>query len=195
MLTYRSCVQRHLRAAADLSHYSNSTIRSRSIINNSRTNLKRYTTSHTKPRELHELDDIKPLTNSDKIGSFSALPPQDPREAFLESRGVRRDLTQKGRDENDLLTDNEINRELAFFKDPLKLADEIRRRLKSRVHGKDDQQNVNRVKQIVRAASRDMECVVSWNHIINHELAVQRVNSALKTFNEVSLSQIFKRLC
>ena len=100
-----------------------------------------------------------------------AKPPQKPRQA-----------------EDEGLTEGEIKRELEYLKDPLKIADEVRRRLRN-LNGNipDEAKNqLNRIKQLVRAASKELECVVSWNHIINHEFLQRRPNAALKAFNEVS---------
>lgn len=68
-------------------------------------------------------------------------------------------------------------RELRHLQDPLELADFVRQELGK---GKSTE-----MLQLVRMASHSMQCVVSWNHIIDHYLAKERVNDALKVYNDV----------
>lgn len=69
-------------------------------------------------------------------------------------------------------------KELRHLQDPLELAKFVRQEL-----AKD--KPTQEVLQLVRMASQSMECVVSWNHIIDHYLAKSRVSDALKVYNEV----------
>ena len=41
---------------------------------------------------------------------------------------------------------------------------------------------------LARKASVDRQCVVSWNHLINHLMENQRLHAAIKLFNEVCRS-------
>ena len=70
-------------------------------------------------------------------------------------------------------------KELRHLQDPLELATFVRKEL-----GKG---KVTEMLQLVRMASHSMQCIVSWNHIIDHYLAKERVNDALKVYNEVGL--------
>lgn len=72
---------------------------------------------------------------------------------------------------------NNRKRELRHLQDPLELADFVRQEL-----GKEKS---TEMLQLVRMASHSMQCVVSWNHIIDHYLAKERVNDALKVYNDV----------
>lgn len=72
---------------------------------------------------------------------------------------------------------NRRKRELRHLQDPLELATFVRKEL-----GKD---KVAEMLQLVRMASHSMECVVSWNHIIDHYLSKEKVNDALKVYNDV----------
>jgi pentatricopeptide repeat protein len=72
---------------------------------------------------------------------------------------------------------NNRKRELRHLQDPLELATFVRQELQK---GK-----AKEMLQLVRMASHSMQCVVSWNHIIDHHLAKERVNDALKVYNEV----------
>lgn len=91
----------------------------------------------------------------------------------------RRDPSMSERDWNNR------KRELRHLRDPLELATFVRKEL-----GKDRSMEML---QLVRMASHSMQCVVSWNHIIDHYLAKERVNDALKVYNDVRLSTIENR--
>ena len=47
------------------------------------------------------------------------------------------------------------------------------------------QDNRAKALDMVRMASRDMACTVSWNHIIDYDMSKGRVNDAIKIYNEV----------
>lgn len=76
-----------------------------------------------------------------------------------------------------LALEKKVRRELQFLPDPLKLADHVRGVLKKG--------DVEKALALARIASKDMECVVSWNHIIGHLLSEKQVSAALKLYNEV----------
>lgn len=44
--------------------------------------------------------------------------------------------------------------------------------------------------ELVRLASKDLECTVSWNHLIDYEMSKARVTEAVKLYNEVSLCPV-----
>ncbi|KAH0127204.1 hypothetical protein KCU67_g17352, partial [Aureobasidium melanogenum] len=67
--------------------------------------------------------------------------------------------------------------ELQYLPDPLKLADHVRGVLKKG--------DVEKALGLTRIASKDMECIVSWNHIIGHLLSEKQVTAALKIYNEM----------
>ena len=68
--------------------------------------------------------------------------------------------------------------ELRWLKDPVALADHTVKLLR-------ENESLKALK-IVRLASRDVECTVSWNHLIDYEMSQARVNQAIKLYNEVS---------
>lgn len=70
-------------------------------------------------------------------------------------------------------------KELRHLQDPLELATFVAKELRK--------DKATEMLQLVRMASHSMQCVVSWNHIIDHYLAKERVNDALKVYNEVCL--------
>ncbi|KAJ4350747.1 hypothetical protein N0V95_004479 [Ascochyta clinopodiicola] len=78
------------------------------------------------------------------------------------------------------MTDTDWNRrkrELRYLQDPLELADFVRAQLKK--------DKVEEMKQLVQMASHSMSCIVSWNHIIDHYLAKEKVTDALKVYNDM----------
>ncbi|KAI4727672.1 hypothetical protein E4T49_04490 [Aureobasidium sp. EXF-10728] len=76
-----------------------------------------------------------------------------------------------------LALEKKIKKELQYLPDPLKLADHVR--------GVLQKGDVEKALGLTRIASRDMECIVSWNHIIGHLLSEKQVNAALKIYNEM----------
>lgn len=68
--------------------------------------------------------------------------------------------------------------QLKLLKDPLRLADHVRKCLK------DDE--FESTLQLVRAASKDVQCIVSWNHLIDWQLSKGKMAAAFKTYNEVN---------
>lgn len=76
---------------------------------------------------------------------------------------------------------NRRKRELRHLQDPLDLAAFVKQEL---AKGK-----VEEMLQLVRMASNSMQCIVSWNHIIDHYLAKERVKDALKVYNDVSVGE------
>lgn len=73
-----------------------------------------------------------------------------------------------------------LEQELRWLRDPLKLGDNTVKLLRQ-----DDPQ---KALAIVRLASKDMECTVSWNHIIDYYMSKGKVADAVKLYNEVRLS-------
>ncbi|KAH0262569.1 IMP-specific 5'-nucleotidase-like protein 1, partial [Aureobasidium melanogenum] len=76
-----------------------------------------------------------------------------------------------------LALEKKIRRELQYLPDPLKLADHVRGVLKKG--------DVEKALGLTRIASKDMECIVSWNHIIGHLLSEKQATAALKIYNEM----------
>ncbi len=68
--------------------------------------------------------------------------------------------------------------EVRWLKDPVKLANHTVKLL----HGDDFEKAL----EIVRLASKNVECTVSWNHLIDYEMSKARVTNAVKLYNEAS---------
>lgn len=72
---------------------------------------------------------------------------------------------------------NRRRRELKHLTDPLELATFVQNELM-----KDKEEEML---QLVRMASHSMQCIVSWNHLIDYSLAKGKVSQAFKIYNEV----------
>lgn len=75
---------------------------------------------------------------------------------------------------------NRRKRELRYLQDRLELAEFVKKELKK--------DKVTEMLQLVRMASHSMECIVGWNHILDHLLRKERVNEAFKVYNDVRLA-------
>ncbi|KAF1921168.1 pentatricopeptide repeat protein-like protein [Ampelomyces quisqualis] len=74
-------------------------------------------------------------------------------------------------------------RELRHLQDPLELATFVKRELRKG--------RTMEMEQLVRMAGHSMNCVVSWNHIIDHHLAKERIGKAMKLYNDMKNRQQF----
>ncbi|KAL2068272.1 hypothetical protein VTL71DRAFT_16370 [Oculimacula yallundae] len=97
------------------------------------------------------------------------------RRKWLDSRGIR-PLTKK-REPKVARTDAEIRKHLTYLNDPLKLADFVRQTLR--------RDEFEFAQEIVRAASKNTMCVVSWNHLVEWQLSRGKMNAAISTYNEM----------
>ncbi|MCJ1254506.1 hypothetical protein MMC24_002321 [Lignoscripta atroalba] len=70
-----------------------------------------------------------------------------------------------------------LEQELRYLRDPLKLAENTVSLLRQHEHQK--------ALEILRVASRDTACTVSWNHVIDYNMASGRVTAAIKAYNEM----------
>lgn len=77
----------------------------------------------------------------------------------------------------------ELEQELRWLKDPLKLADHVVSELR--------RGDSTKALQIVRMADKEkVKSVVSWNHLADYEIGKGHVSTALKIYNEVSQSLV-----
>ena len=70
-----------------------------------------------------------------------------------------------------------VNKQLEWLKDPFKIAEYVQRVL--------EKGRFEEAALITRKASRDARVTVSWNHIIDYQMRNQRLNAAIKLYNEV----------
>lgn len=95
------------------------------------------------------------------------------RKQWLDSRGVRPSKPPKSSG------DKIIDQHLIYLKDPLKLAEFIRKTLRDG--------DFDTAQKVVRAASKDVQCIVSWNHLVDWQVTQGKLNAAIKTYNEVCM--------
>ncbi len=74
----------------------------------------------------------------------------------------------------------DLDRELIYLQDPLKLAENTIALLRN-----DDNE---KALDLVRLASKQTPCTVSWNHVVDYEMSKGRIQKAVKTYNEVVTS-------
>ncbi|KAK1832364.1 hypothetical protein QBC39DRAFT_349330 [Podospora conica] len=70
-----------------------------------------------------------------------------------------------------------VSKHLQYLKDPLKIAEHVQATL---VKDRYDEALL-----LVRTASRDTKLTVSWNHLIDYLMKNQRLNAAIKLYNEM----------
>ena len=70
-----------------------------------------------------------------------------------------------------------LEEELRWLKDPLKLATKVVDLLR--------RDEFQKALELVRLASKDVQCTVSWNHLVDYEMSKGRVTNASKIYNEV----------
>jgi hypothetical protein len=99
---------------------------------------------------------------------------QDDKQQWLQSRGVR---PANSPPRLPSASEKAIAKELTYLKDPLKLADYVRRSLRN--------DEFETAVAAIRTASKDIQCIVSWNHLVEYQLSRGQLNAAIKTYNEV----------
>jgi hypothetical protein len=175
MLTCHNCIRRCLQTViGDSAVLSiSSPIRNHIATNYSR---HKYTRSYAVASSHRQLPQSSspPSSNYAKALERSAKIRTDTQKKWLDSRGTR-PAHKKDLDQNFV-----IRKHLQYLKDPLKLAEYVRKSLRT---SRDD--DFEETLEVVRAASKDTECIVSWNHLIEWQLSKGRMNAAIKTYNEV----------
>ncbi|KAL8715084.1 MAG: hypothetical protein Q9220_001041 [cf. Caloplaca sp. 1 TL-2023] len=103
----------------------------------------------------------------------------DPSETGLSTVEDPASLSKGIKDEDTKKKEKWLEVELAYLQDPLKLAENTISLLR-----KDD---LEKALDMVRVASKQRQCIVSWNHIIDYQMSNGRYNLAVKVYNEVCL--------
>lgn len=70
-----------------------------------------------------------------------------------------------------------MKKELQYTTDPYHIADNVVRKLK--------ENDFDKALLLTREASKDKQCVVSWNHCIEYQFKINKLHAAIKLFNEV----------
>lgn len=105
-------------------------------------------------------------------------PTEDPLSSLLPLENPTEDLF-KGAKGGKIVINNEkaLRKELDFLQDRFKLAEHVDYTLRNN--------NPDKALDMCRLASRNMECVVAWNHVVAWHMKNSRVNKAIDIFNEM----------
>jgi len=172
MLTCSSCMKRCLQSligdSATISSASASSLKTSGPASQTR---KLHTTSQsTSSSKDYKSTFAKPRSDS-----------KNDRQKWLDSRGTRpADKPAKVPDSKFV-----VRKHLQYLKDPVKLADFVRDSLR-----KDEYETTL---EVVRSASKSIQCTVSWNHLIDYTLTKGRMNAAIKIYNEVSIVHLLRK--
>ncbi len=98
----------------------------------------------------------------------------DARQKWLNERGVR--PATKSLPETSI-SDKVISKHLQYLNDPLKLSNFVRDKLR--------RDEFDLALTLVHAASKNNQCTVSWNHLVDWQMSKGRMNAAIKTYNDV----------
>ena len=160
MLDCNACIRRCIRTVlADSFHTNHSRIHNRS---------KTPITSYSRHRRGYASEAI-PLENAPTPSPTIDLGITKPH-VSKSNRPVKQDQA---------FSRHSLEQELRWLRDPLKLGDHTVKLLR--------QNEPQKALAIVRLASKDVECTVSWNHIIDYFMSKGNVSDAVKFYNEVRL--------
>jgi hypothetical protein len=111
----------------------------------------------------------KPCTKLQYVGQVG-------RRKYAQQKGAPRKKFPK---ETNLQSRFAIEQQLKYLGDPLKLSEYVRSLLLNNRFGT--------AEELLRAASKNKQYTVGWNHLINYQLQKGKVNGAYKTYNEVCI--------
>lgn len=131
-----------------------------------------WTTGRRQPKEPKDTESKDSAERAGYNFTNRTTPPED-RQKWLDSRGVRPAHKKKPLDNGFV-----VRKHLVYLKDPLKLADFTRDLLR-------DSGDFQVALKIVQAASKNIQCTVAWNHLIDFTLSQGKMNAAIKLYNEV----------
>lgn len=73
-------------------------------------------------------------------------------------------------------------KELQYTTDPYHIAENVAKKL--------EEKDFEKALALTREASKDKQVVVSWNHLIEHQLRNQKLHTAIKLYNEVRFANL-----
>lgn len=73
--------------------------------------------------------------------------------------------------------ETDLQQELRYLRDPVKLADHVLMLLR--------QDDFAKAHELVKISSRNVPCVVSWNHLIDYVLSKGQIRKAINLYNDV----------
>ena len=101
-------------------------------------------------------------------------------ERYLNAAQIRHHKTKDNDEGPDAVSASErcaIQKELRWLQDPLKFAEHVHYTLRCAKPAK--------ALELCRAASRQLSCVVAWNHVVNWYMQNGRINDAMNVYNEM----------
>jgi hypothetical protein len=115
---------------------------------------------------------------------------QDQADAFAQfEASVKRQKTPKERQTDKKKAEDKarraVKKELQYSTDPYHIADNVVKKLK--------ENDFDKALLLTREASKDKQCVVSWNHCIEYQFKNNKLHAAIKLFNEVGNIPIRRR--
>jgi len=181
MLTCSSCMKRTLQTLV-----GDSVAISPPLSVSSRSKVTLATNPHNK-RFYNQQRSASPYSNSGTATAYEkaiAKKQPDKRQEWLDSRGTRpigkaQNKPAKAAPDTGFV----VRKHLQYLKDPVKLADFVRKSLRSN--------EFDTTLEVVRSASKTLQCIVSWNHLIDYTLSQGKMNAAIKIYNEVPLSILY----
>ena len=182
MLDCPGCLQRCFRAVVYRSKPLNASRRQSSVFTPSGDQLHRFRPHSTAVEPSQERGFITARQQARRVSKERWYPPQEENARILAHKHRAhgpKDTTfspdiQPSRSD---LGERQLQSELAYLKDPLKLSD----RIWNLLHQDDSEKAI----ALARMASSKLPCVVSWNHIIDWHMSKGKVNTAMKIYNEV----------
>jgi len=178
MLTCSSCIKRTLQTLVG----DTVTIPPPSTVFSSRPSVSFAASPHSKRFYAQQRTPSSSINSATATSYEKAIARRQPdkRQEWLDSRGTRpvgkaQNKPAKAAQDTDFV----VRKHLQYLKDPVKLADFVRKSLRS-----DD---FDTTLEVVRSASKTLQCIVSWNHLIDYTLSQGKMNAAIKLYNEVSL--------
>ncbi|KAI2636368.1 hypothetical protein GGS26DRAFT_548811 [Hypomontagnella submonticulosa] len=99
--------------------------------------------------------------------------------AAASAETAKKDVLRNGQESSRRVSPQEwaARKQLQYLKDPLHIADYVRKTLAKG--------NFEEAAMVTRNASKDMKVTVSWNHLIDHQLQHDRLHAAIKLYNEM----------
>lgn len=94
--------------------------------------------------------------------------------------GIRQQYLPESRprqQRHDVFSKGNLEREVLWLRDPLKLGDHVVQLLR--------QDGTEKALALVRMASKDIQCTVSWNYLIDFHMSKGKPSDAIKLYNEV----------
>lgn len=122
----------------------------------------------------------RPNREDDALDAFSEIEFDDPSTPSTPATPAVVTQTQKQlRKAKGVQIENKksLQMELRYLKDPVKLSEHVRYTLRC--------DKIEKALELCRLASKDMNCVVSWNAVIDCLMKRNKMNDALKVYNEM----------